>query len=50
MAMARWSPASTTPAPRGYDNWAYCDPQVTDIITLLEVDQLEQENPLSRLL
>jgi hypothetical protein len=25
------------PGPRGYDNWAYCDPQVADIITLLEV-------------
>ena len=35
--MARWSPASTTPLPHGYDDWAYCDPQVTDIITLLEV-------------
>jgi len=25
------------PGPRGYNNWAYRDPQVTDIITLLEV-------------
>jgi len=25
------------PAPRGYNDWAYRDPQVTDVITLLEV-------------
>jgi hypothetical protein len=25
------------PAPRGYNNWAYCDAQVTDVLTLLEV-------------
>jgi len=29
-------PASITP-PRRYGNWAYCDPQVTEVITLLEV-------------
>jgi hypothetical protein len=25
------------PGPHGYGDWAYCDPQVTDVITLLEV-------------
>ena len=25
------------PGARGYNNWAYCDPQVADILTLLEV-------------
>ena len=25
------------PGPRGYGNWAYCDSQVTDVLTLLEV-------------
>ena len=25
------------PGPRGYENWAYCNPQVADVLTLLEV-------------
>ena len=36
-ATARWSPASIIPAPRQYNDWAYRDPQITDIITMLEV-------------